>query len=145
MNYNKDTYHKRSTYDELVIETITKPTAMIELPDRLATQLRNDPRLTCFDDEEFFNLDADCKKIQSERMKQQTLRTTVSNNTYNTNNTNNDNSNSNNTSNDYTTHTVQQIIESAPDLNAPMPQQVPDPQNPPDNPKIYANAQNQTN
>ena len=57
MNYNKDTYHKRSTYDELVIETITNPKDMVALPNREATILRNDPRLTRFDDEFFLNLE----------------------------------------------------------------------------------------
>ena len=50
MNYNKDTYHKRSTYDELVIETITNPKDTIELPNRDASILRKDRRLSRFDD-----------------------------------------------------------------------------------------------
>ncbi len=59
MNYNEDTYHKRSTYDELVIETITNPKNMVALPDREATILRNDPRLTRSDDENSLKLDED--------------------------------------------------------------------------------------
>ena len=92
MNYNKYTYHKRSTYDELVIETITNPKDMVALPDREATILRNDPRLTRFDDENFVILDEDNKKIATARVKQQALRTAVASNTYITTNvTNNDN------------------------------------------------------
>ena len=80
MSLYKETYHKRSTYDELVVQTITNPTDVIGLPNREATIIRRDPRLTKFDDEGFLNLDDENKKIQAERFKQQTLRTQVSNN-----------------------------------------------------------------
>ena len=70
MSFHKDTYHKRSTNDELVIETITNPTDIIQLPDRVASTLRKYPRLTRFEDEDFLNLDEDNKKIQTERTKQ---------------------------------------------------------------------------
>ncbi len=104
MNYNKDTYHKRSTYDEMVLETITNPKDMVALPDREATILRNDPRLTRFDDENFLNLEEDDKKIATSRVKQQALRTAVASNTYNTTNVTNNDNTTNVTNNDNTTH-----------------------------------------
>ena len=65
MQMQKEAYHKKPTYGEMVKESITNPTDKIGLPDRMATHLRNDPRLTSFDDDEFLNLDADCNNIQS--------------------------------------------------------------------------------
>ena len=66
MSLYKETYHKRSTYDELVVETITNPTDVIALPNREATIIRSDPRMTIFDDEAFFNFDDESKQIQAE-------------------------------------------------------------------------------
>ena len=66
MSLYKETYHKRSTYDELVVETITNPTDVIALPNREATIIRNDPRMTRFDDEAFLTLDDENKTIQAE-------------------------------------------------------------------------------
>ena len=63
MNLNEDTYHKRSTYDELVIETSTNPTDTIELSDRVASILSKSQKPTELDDEDFINLDEDNKKI----------------------------------------------------------------------------------
>ena len=84
MSLYKETYHKRSTYDELVVETITNPTDVIGLPNREATTIRSDPRMTKLDDEGFLTLDDENKKIQAAIFKQQTLRTQLSNNTKNT-------------------------------------------------------------
>ena len=64
MSLYKETYHKRSTYDELVVETITNPTDVIALPNREATIIRSDPRMTRFDDEAFLNLDDENKKYR---------------------------------------------------------------------------------
>ena len=66
MSLYKETYHKRSTYDELVVQTITNPTDVIALPNREATRIRNDPRMTIFDDEAFVNLDDENKKYRLE-------------------------------------------------------------------------------
>ncbi len=123
MPYNKDTHHKRSTYDQIVLETITNPKDMVALPDREATILRNDPRLTRFDDENFLNLDEDNKKIATSRVKQQALRTAVASNTYTTTNVTTYDTTSNVTNNDNSTHTytVQQVIASRPDEAATMP------------------------
>ena len=125
MNIQLETMHKRKTYDELVFETTTNPTDKIELPDRQATFLRRNAKLTVYDDEQFTDLNDDNKKIQKNRLQQQTLRTEVTNNTNNTYNT---------------THIVQQAVDSAVPLDAPMPSSGPDPPNPPgDAPKFYRN------
>jgi len=62
MSLYKKTYHKISTHDELVIETLTNPTDVIPLPNREATIIRSDPRVTRFEDESFRNLDDENKK-----------------------------------------------------------------------------------
>jgi hypothetical protein len=77
MNLNKLEYHKRPTYAELVRDTITNPKDKIALPDRYATQLRNTPQMTRYDDESFLDLTQDNKTIMVERMKQQTFRQQV--------------------------------------------------------------------
>ncbi len=74
MNINKLEYHKRPTYAELVRDTITNPKDKIVLPDRYATQLRNTPQLTRYDDETFLDLTQDNKTIMVEQMKQTTMR-----------------------------------------------------------------------
>ncbi len=55
----KSAYHKKPTYDDMFIESITHPTDKIGLPDRQATQLRNTPQLTRYDDESFIDLSKD--------------------------------------------------------------------------------------
>ncbi len=40
MNSNEEATQERSTYNELVIESITNPTNMIALPDRQSSMLR---------------------------------------------------------------------------------------------------------
>ena len=77
MNLNKLEYHKRPTYAELVRDTITNPKDKIALPDRYATQLRNTPQMTRYDDESFLDLTQDNKTIMVERMKQTTMRQQV--------------------------------------------------------------------
>ena len=64
MSLYKESYHKRSTYDELVVQTLTNPTDVIALPNREATIIRSGPRLTRFDDEGFLNLDDENKKYK---------------------------------------------------------------------------------
>jgi hypothetical protein len=77
MNINKLEYHKRPTYAELVRDTITNPKDKIALPDRYATQLRNTPQMTRYDDESFLDLTQDNKTIMVEQMKQTTVRQQV--------------------------------------------------------------------
>ncbi len=59
----KETYHKRPTYAEMVKESITNPTDKIALLDRQATQLRNTPQLTRYDDESLLDLNSDNQHI----------------------------------------------------------------------------------
>ena len=51
MKFNKAVMHKVPTYDELVRDTITDPKDRIALPNRMATQLRNTPQRTRFDED----------------------------------------------------------------------------------------------
>ena len=51
MNNSIKDYHRKPTYDELIQEAIIHPTDIIKYPNRIATQLRNTPQLTRFDDE----------------------------------------------------------------------------------------------
>jgi hypothetical protein len=74
MNMQKSAYHKKPTYDEMVIESITNPTDKIALPDRQATQLRNTPQLTRYDDESFTDLNKDNQTQILEQLKQLNLR-----------------------------------------------------------------------
>ena len=69
----KETYHKKPTYDEMVKESITNPTDKIGLPDRQATQLRATPQLTRYDDESLLDLNSDNQQIIMEQLKQITL------------------------------------------------------------------------
>ncbi len=80
----KETYHKKLTYEEMVKETITNPTDKISLPDRTATQLRNNPQLTRYDDESLLDLNSDNQHIIMEQLKQITLRQAVSTHTLHT-------------------------------------------------------------
>ena len=77
MNIDKLEYHKRPTYAELIRDTITNPKDKIALPDRYATQLRNTPQMTRYDDESFLDLTQDNKTIMVEQMKQTTVRQQV--------------------------------------------------------------------
>ncbi len=80
----KETYHKKPTYDEMVKESITNPTDKIGLPDRMATQLRNTPQLTRYDDESLLDLNSDNQHLIMEQLKQITLRQAVSTHTIHT-------------------------------------------------------------
>jgi hypothetical protein len=53
MNNSIKDYHRKPTYEELMQETIINPTEMLKYPNIIATQLRNTPQLTRFDDEIF--------------------------------------------------------------------------------------------
>ena len=84
MQMQKDNYHKKPTYAEIVKQTITNATDKIALPDREATQLRNTPQLTRYDDESFTDLNNDNQHIILEQLKQTNLRQTVSTHTIHT-------------------------------------------------------------
>ncbi len=84
MQLQKTAYHKKPTYDEMVKESITHPTDNIGLPDRQATQLRNTPQLTRYDDESFTDLNTDNQSILLEQLKQITLRQQASTHTTHT-------------------------------------------------------------
>jgi hypothetical protein len=49
-------YHRKPTSDELIQEAVIHPTETIKYPNRIATQLRNTPQLTRFDDESFLDM-----------------------------------------------------------------------------------------
>ena len=66
-------YHRKPTYDELIQEAVINPTETIKYPNRIATQLRNTPQLTRFDDESFLDMNT----INSNAMKQTMQRTAV--------------------------------------------------------------------
>ena len=51
MNYSLEDYHIIRTYAELIQAGVIHPTETIEYPNIIATQLRNTPQLTRFDDE----------------------------------------------------------------------------------------------
>ena len=63
MNFNKAVMHNVPTYDELVRDTITDPKGRMALPNRMATQLRNTPQLSKFDDDTYLNLSDEQDKI----------------------------------------------------------------------------------
>ncbi len=84
MQMQKDNYHKKPTYAEIVKQTITNATDKIALPDREATQLRNTPQLTRYDDESFTDLNNDNQHIILEQLKQINLRQAVSTHTIHT-------------------------------------------------------------
>jgi hypothetical protein len=108
MHLDKSAYHKKPTYDEMVIESITHPTDKIALPDRQATQLRNTPQLTRYDDESFTDLNKDNQTQILEQLKQINLRQVVA--THSTH-----------------THTIERAVRE----DAPMPQAPPPPPPPP--------------
>ncbi len=118
----KETYHKRPTYAEMVKESITNPSDKIALPDRQATQLRNTPQLTRYDDESLLDLNSDNQHIIIEQLKQITLRQAVSTHTIHT-------------------HTVERAMNE----DASMPQAPPPPPPPPAAAsKLYQSAGSQT-
>jgi hypothetical protein len=63
IKFQKAVMHKAPTYDELIRDTITDPKDRIALPDRMATQLRNTPQLTKYDDDTYLNLSDEQNKI----------------------------------------------------------------------------------
>ena len=73
MNNSLKDYHRKPTYDELIQEAIIHPTDMIKYPNRIATQLRNTPQLTRFDDENFL----DTAILNSNAMKQNMQQTAL--------------------------------------------------------------------
>ena len=73
MNTSIKDYHRIPTYDELIQEAVIHPTETIKYPNRIATQLRNTPQLTRFDDESFL----DMSTINSNAMKQNLQQTAV--------------------------------------------------------------------
>ena len=118
----KETYHRKPTYAEIVKETITNPTDKIALPDRQATQLRNTPQLTRYDDESLLDLNSDNQHIIMEQLKQITLRQAFSSHTIHT-------------------HTVERAMNE----DASMPQAPPPPPPPPAAAsKLYQSAGSQT-
>ncbi len=118
----KELYHKKPTYEEMVKESITNPTDKIALPDREATQLRNTPQLTRYDDESLLDLNSDNQHLIMEQLKQITLRQAVSTHTIHT-------------------HTVERAMNE----DASMPQAPPAPPPPPAAAsKLYQAAGSQT-
>jgi hypothetical protein len=77
ISFNTAVMHKVPTYDELVRDTITDPKDRIAVPNIMATQLRNTPQLTKFDEQD---------KITKERIKEIEIRNLASttNKYYNT-------------------------------------------------------------
>ena len=119
----KEAYHKKPTYDEVVKESITNPTDKIGLPDRMATQLRNTPQLTRYDDESLLDL-----KLRQPTHKNGTTET---------------NNSETSSFKPYNTHT--HTVERAMNEDASMPQAPPPPPPPPAAAsKIYQSAGSQT-
>ncbi len=73
MSFSVKGYHRKPTYDELIQEAVIHPTETIKYPNRIATQLRNTPQLTRFDDESFLDMNT----INSNAMKQTMQQTAV--------------------------------------------------------------------
>ena len=73
MNNSIKDYHRKPTYDELIQEAIIHPTDIIKYPNRIATQLRNSPMLTRFDDEAFLDVNV----LNSNAMKQNLQQTAL--------------------------------------------------------------------
>ena len=73
MNNSVNGYHRKPTYDDLTQEAVIHPTATINYPSRIATQLRTTPQLTRFDDESFL----DMSTINSNATKQYIQQTAV--------------------------------------------------------------------
>ena len=67
--------HRVRTYDEIIHDDVLFPTDKINLPDRMATRLRNLPQLTRFDEiDATVDMAADQEKIAQARVKEQTLK-----------------------------------------------------------------------
>ena len=49
-SFIKSQMHRRPTYDQVLYDTVINPTDKINLPDRMATELRNTHQLTRFDE-----------------------------------------------------------------------------------------------
>jgi hypothetical protein len=77
INFNKAIMHRVPTYDEIIKETITHPTDKIQLPDRMATRLRNLPQLTRFDDVDSLDLRSEQDKIAKQKLQDLTLHTNL--------------------------------------------------------------------
>ena len=73
MNNSIKDYHRKPTYDELIQEAIIHPTDIIKYPNRIATQLRNTPQLTRFDDENVLDVNI----LNSNAMKQNIQQTAL--------------------------------------------------------------------
>ena len=73
MNNSIKGYHWKPTYDEFIQEAVINPTETIKYPNRIATQLRNTPQLTRFDDESFLEM----RTLISTAMKQNMQHTAV--------------------------------------------------------------------
>ena len=73
MNNSIKDYHKRPTYDELIQEAIIHPTDIIKYPNRIATQLRNTPQLSRFDDENFLDTNIFNSNAMKQNMQQTAL------------------------------------------------------------------------
>ena len=73
MSFSVKGYHRKPTYYELIQEAVINPTETIKYPNRIATQLRNTPQLTRFDDESFL----DMSTINSNAAKQNIQQTAV--------------------------------------------------------------------
>ena len=86
MNFNKAVMHKVPPYDELVRDTILDPKDKIALPNRMATQLRNTPPLTRFDDDASLNLNDEQERVARESIREVEVRTqaTTTSTHYNT-------------------------------------------------------------
>ena len=80
--------HKKPTYEEM-IRLSMDPNDKIALPDRMATQLRNTPQLTKFDDDTHLNLSDEQNKISRERIREIEIRNVANTNTNNYYNTTN--------------------------------------------------------
>ena len=88
MSFNTTMMHKKPTYEELIRQS-RDPNDKISLPDRMATQLRNTPQMTKFDDDTHLNLVDEQNKITTERLREIEVRNLANNTTNNYYNTTN--------------------------------------------------------
>ena len=64
-------FHRVRTYDEIIHDDVLFPTDKIKLPDRMATQLRNLPQLTRFDEiDATVDMAEDNAKVAKERARE---------------------------------------------------------------------------
>ena len=67
--------HRVRTYDEIIHDDVLFPTDKINLPDRMATRLRNLPQLTRFDEiDATVDMAADQEKVAKARVREQTFK-----------------------------------------------------------------------